>query len=149
MTLTITGPAGGDVLRAGPMAIRVLEDGSHTGHRLGIAEITLPPGTGGPPQHVHRQHDETFYVLSGSPVFTTGGDTIEVKTGTLVTTPPGTPHTFANPGGEPAVLLFTTTPDLYIGYFRELSSQPPGQLDPTAVGQIMARYATDLIPPHP
>ena len=43
MTIKITGPASGDVLRAGPMTIRVLEDGSSTGHRLGIAEITIPP----------------------------------------------------------------------------------------------------------
>ena len=67
MTIKITGPAGGEVLRAGPMAIGVLEDGSSTGHRLGIVEITIPPHLDGPPQHVHRRHDETFYVLSGAP----------------------------------------------------------------------------------
>ena len=149
MTIKITGPADGDVLRAGPMAIRVLEDGSSTGHRLGIVEITIPPHLDGPPQHVHRRHDETFYVLSGTPVFTSGSDTIQAKPGMLVTAPPGTPHTFANHGDDTAVMLATITPDLYIGYFRELSSQPPGRLDPAAVGQIMARYATDLIPPHP
>jgi mannose-6-phosphate isomerase-like protein (cupin superfamily) len=149
MTIKITGPADGDVLRAGPITIRVLEDGSSTGHRLGIAEITIPPHLDGPPQHVHHQHDETFYVLSGTPAFTSGSDTIQAKPGMLVTVPPGTPHTFANHGDGPAVMLFTTTPDLYIAYFRELSSQPPGPLDPAAVGQIMARYATDLFPPHP
>ena len=40
--------------------------------------------------------------------------------GTLVVVPPGAPHTFANPGDEPAVLLTTFTPDHYIQYFREL-----------------------------
>ena len=34
--------------------------------------------------------------------------------------PPGTPHTFANVSDEPAVLLNTFTPDLYIQYFRDL-----------------------------
>lgn len=70
MTIKITGPADGHVLKAGPMTIRVLEDGSSTGHRLGIAEITIPPHADGPPQHVHHQHDETFYVLSGTATFT-------------------------------------------------------------------------------
>ena len=86
----------------------------------------------GPPQHVHRRHDETFYVLSGAPTFTSGGDTIEAKPGMLVTAPPGTPHTFANHGDETAVMLATITPDLYIGYFRELAAQPsrPGWLLP-------------------
>ena len=147
MTLQIVDLAGGDALRAGPMALRVLEDGSHTDHRLGIVELTLPPGLDGPPQHVHRQHDETFYVLSGNPIFTCGSDTIQAEPGMLVTAPPGTPHTFANPGGDSAVMLLTVTPDLYIGYFRELSAQPPGPLDPRAIGKIMARYATEVIHP--
>lgn len=149
MTITVTGPADGEVLRAGPMAIRVLEDGDRTGHRLGIVKITIPPRVSGPPQHVHRDHDETFYVLAGTATFTTGSEVMQAGPGMLVTAPPGTPHTFANPGDETAVLLCTLTPDLYIGYFRELSSQPPGKLDPAAVGQIMARYATEVIPPHP
>jgi mannose-6-phosphate isomerase-like protein (cupin superfamily) len=148
MTLQIVDLAGGDALRAGPMALRVLEDGSHTDHRLGIVELTLPPRLDGPPQHVHRQHDETFYVLSGNPVFTCGSDTIQAEPGMLVTAPPGTPHTFANPGGQRAVMLLTVTPDLYIGYLRELSAQPPGPLDPRAVGKIMARYATEVIHPR-
>lgn len=145
MTITITGPTGGEALRAGPMSIRVLEDGSHTGHRLGIVEVTIPPRLAGPPQHVHREHDETFYILSGTPVFTCAGDTIQARPGMLVTAPPGTPHTFANPGDQNVVMLCTLTPDLYIGYFRELAAQPAGPLDPTAVGQIMSRYATDVV----
>lgn len=110
--------------------------------------MTIPPGLTGPPQHVHRQHDETFYILSGTPVFTCGSDTIEASPGMLVTAPPGTAHTFANPGGETVVMLCTVTPDLYIGYFRELAAQPPGPLDPTAVGQIMSRYATEVVVPR-
>ena len=67
----------------------------------------------------------------------------------LVTAPPGTPHTFANPGDETAVMLATITPDLYIGYFRELAAQPPGPLDPKTVGEIMSRYATEVLTPRP
>ena len=81
MTITIIGPADGEALPAGPMRIRILEDGSHTGHRLGIVEVTIPPRVDGPPQHVHRKHDETFYVLSGTPVFTSGSDTIQARPG--------------------------------------------------------------------
>jgi mannose-6-phosphate isomerase-like protein (cupin superfamily) len=145
MTITITGPAAGEALPAGPMRIRILEDGSHTGHRPGIIEVMIPPRVDGPPRHVHRKHDETFCVLSGTPVFTSGSDTIQARPGMLVTAPPGTPRTFANPGADSAVMLCTVTPDLYIGYFRELAARPSGPLDPTAVGQIMSRYATDEV----
>ena len=58
--------------------------------------------------------------------------------------PPGAPHTFANPGDEPAVMLNTFTPDLYVQYFRDVRDLLG--VRPAAVGEgladIMARYAT-------
>ena len=131
------------------MTIRILEDGSHTDHRLGIVEVKMPPRVGGPPQHIHRKHDETFFVISGTPTFTCGGETITVQPGTLVTAPPGTPHSFANPGEQPVVMLCTVTPDLYIDYFRALGSlhAGPNGLDPKEVGEVMARYATEFVRP--
>jgi oxalate decarboxylase/phosphoglucose isomerase-like protein (cupin superfamily) len=58
--------------------------------------------------------------------------------------PPGAPHTFANVSDEPAVLLNTFTPDLYVQYFRDLhdmiaSGQP---MTPDATVRVMARYGT-------
>ena len=43
--------------------------------------------------------------------------------------PPGAPHTFANPGDEPLVLLNTFTPDLYVQYFRDLRELAEGDAD--------------------
>jgi len=147
MNIAIVGVDAGQTITAGPMTLRILEDGTLTAHRLGLVEVTIPPGVSGPPQHVHRKHDETFYVLAGLPSFTCGSDTITAEPGTLITAPPGTPHTFANPGEQPARILCTVTPDLYIGYFRELGrlSAGPNALDPRAVGEIMARYATEVL----
>jgi mannose-6-phosphate isomerase-like protein (cupin superfamily) len=147
MPIAIIDLTDGEALHAGPMAIRVLEDGSNTDHRLGIVEVTIPPQLDGPPQHVHHSHDETFYVVSGTPTFTSGADTVHARPGMLVTAAPGTPHTFANPSREPVVMLCTVTPDLYIGYFRELAAQPPGSLDPARVAEIMSRYDTEVVRP--
>jgi oxalate decarboxylase/phosphoglucose isomerase-like protein (cupin superfamily) len=57
---------------------------------------------------------------------------------------PGAPHTFANLGDEPAVLLNTFTPDLYVQYFRDLRDMiAAGQpFTPEATVEAMARYAT-------
>ncbi|MDG6917292.1 MAG: hypothetical protein JRM85_06855 [Nitrososphaerota archaeon] len=44
-------------------------------------------------------------------------------------------------------MLCTVTPDLYIGYFRELAELPPGPSDPKAVGAIMSRYETEVVRP--
>jgi hypothetical protein len=38
------------------------------------------------------------------------------------------------------MMLMTATPDLYVGYFRELDAQLSGPLDPAVAGEIMPRY---------
>ena len=59
--------------------------------------------------------------------------------------PPGVPHTFANPGDQPVILLCTLTPDLYVQYFRDLRDLiASGQFTPEASAQLMNRYATVL-----
>jgi len=142
--VSIVGPGDGDVVLSGPIRMRILEDGSTTSHRLGIGEITIAPHTEGPPQHRHAQHDEGFYVVSGTARFTVGTNSDDVPAGTLVMIPPGAPHTFANPDDEPAVLLNTFTPDLYVRYFRDLRDMvAAGQpLTEQSVVDTMARYAT-------
>ncbi|MFD7815699.1 cupin domain-containing protein [Streptomyces sp. NPDC059785] len=143
--VSIVGPGEGELIVNGPSQIRILEDGSGTGHRLGLGEITIPPHTPGPPQHRHAQHDEGFYVLSGSVRFTVGQDDHDAAAGTWVMVPPGAPHTFANVGDVPAVMLNTFTPDLYVQYFRDLrdmveSGRP---LTHDSVAQVWTKYGTE------
>lgn len=147
-------PAGGGEVLASPSGMRILEDGSNTGHRLGVMEDHLPPGSGGPPQHIHRQHSETFYVLSGTMRFTSAGEHVDVSAGGVVTAPVGVPHTFSNPDpGQWAAFTCTVAPDLYIGYFRELATLEAqrgglGEVDENAILEVMARYATEpYLPP--
>ena len=67
----------------------------------------------------------------------------------MVTAPIGVPHTFANPGDIPAVFVGTLTPDLYVGYFRELRGLAwgPSGPDPAEIAKVMARYATEVVRP--
>jgi mannose-6-phosphate isomerase-like protein (cupin superfamily) len=152
---SIVGPDDGEIVRLGPATVRILEDGATTGHRLGIGEITVAPHSSGPPQHRHARHDEGFYVVRGTARFTIGTVVHDVPAGSLAMIPPGSPHTFANPGDEPLVLLNTFTPDLYVQYFRDLrelagaepeSQARPGGGTPTAemVAEVMTRYATEV-----
>ena len=147
--VSVVGPDAGEAIQLGPVRLRILEDGANTAHRLGVAEITLPPHAAGPPQHRHARHDEGFYVVSGRARFTVGAASYDAPAGTLVMVPPGAPHTFANPGDEPAVLLNTFTPDLYVQYFRDLramiaSGQP---LNDEAMLAAMRPYATEPAAP--
>ena len=144
--IRVTGPYDGETALSGPVSLRILEDGSATAHRLGVAEIVIAPHTEGPPQHRHGEHDEGFYVVvtpSGSPAVTRPFDALG-NFRSLVMVPPGAAHTFANPGDEPAIVLNTFTPDLYIGYFRELRDQVTAgrPLSAELIGETMRRYAT-------
>jgi quercetin dioxygenase-like cupin family protein len=140
----MVGPGDGETILLGTTQLRILEDGSTTGHRLGLGETTLAPHTDGPPQHRHAQHDEGFYVISGTVRFTVGQKTYDAAAGTLVMIPPGAPHTFANLSDQPAVMLNTFTPDLYVQYFRDLRDMIAGgqELTAQATIQTMSRYAT-------
>lgn len=141
--VSIVPPEGGEVIQLGAVRMRILEDGGTTGHRLGIGECTVPPHTPGPPQHRHAQHDEGFYVVSGTARFTVGDTEYDAPPGSLVTVPPGAPHTFANPGDEPLVMVNTFTPDLYVQYFRDLGDLfADGRFTPEATVEVMRRYAT-------
>ncbi|TQS40376.1 cupin domain-containing protein [Cryptosporangium phraense] len=145
VAVSIVGPDDGELIVNGPTRIRILEDGSNTAHRLGLGEIVIPPHTAGPPQHRHSQHDEGFYVLSGSVRFTVGEDDHDAPAGTWVMVPPGAPHTFANVGDDTAVMLNTFTPDLYVQYFRDLKSMvESGQpLTRETVAAVWTKYGTE------
>jgi oxalate decarboxylase/phosphoglucose isomerase-like protein (cupin superfamily) len=84
-------------------------------------------------------------VVSGTVRFTTGEESFDASARTLVMVPPGAPHTFANPGREPAIVLNTFTPDLYLQYFRDLRDMTVGGQPPTAglITDLMSRYTTE------
>jgi quercetin dioxygenase-like cupin family protein len=144
-TVSVVGPGGGETILLGTTRMRVLEDGGNTGHRLGIAESVLAPRTPGPPQHRHAQHEEGFYIISGTVRFTVGENDHDATAGTLVMVPPGAPRTFADVTDQPAVMLSTFTPDLYVQYFPDLQDMTAGgrALTPRASIQTMSRYATE------
>jgi len=83
--------------------------------------------------------------VSGTVRFTSGERSFDAPARTLVMVPPGAPHTFANPGDEPAVILNTFTPDLYVQYFRDVRDLISGGQPPSAeqLAEVMARYATE------
>lgn len=145
-------PGAGERLAAGPVTHRVLEDGAHTEERVGVLEGHLPPGWAGPPAHVHREHEESFYVLGGAVRFFSGGTETVLSAGGFFIAPIGVPHGFGNASDiEPARYLLTVSPQRYVGYFRELESLEPGpdgMLDPKDILALMSRYATEPARPN-
>ena len=143
---SVIGREKGEIIAFRGIRLRVLEEGLSAGHRIGAAEFTVAPGAPGPPRHVHRMHDETFLMLSGTLRFWVGDGEYDVPAGGFVTVPTGAPHSFANPFAEPAVFFNTFTPSFYIEFFREMAAlESAGAMSPEAIRRVMGRYATDLV----
>lgn len=77
---------------------------------------------GGPPPHVHRDHEELFYVLEGHYLFVRGEEEVELEAGGSVLIPRGTRHTFRTLV-EPSRTLILIVPAGLEGFFRGMGAE--------------------------
>jgi quercetin dioxygenase-like cupin family protein len=105
-------PEGGRDL---PFIGRLRASGADTG---GSFEMIEYRGPAVPPPHVHREHDEIFYILDGRFSFVIGDATRDAVAGSLVWVPRGTRHGFQIQPGSTALLI--TVPAGLEGFFVEL-----------------------------
>ena len=83
--------------------------GDDTNGTLAVAELTARPEMG-PPPHLHRDADETFYVLEGTFDFSLAGRPFSAGPGSFVHLPKGVVHTHSAGGGAPARALVMQAP---------------------------------------
>ncbi|MGQ9687096.1 MAG: cupin domain-containing protein [Thiobacillaceae bacterium] len=81
------------------------------GPQIDWGVILLLPGERMGP-HRHDQVEETFYLLSGEAVLTTGGQDVLLQPGDVVRLPAPEDHDLRNDGPEPAKLVFIKSPFL-------------------------------------
>jgi quercetin dioxygenase-like cupin family protein len=86
-----------------------LVTGEESGGAYFAMLATVPPG-GGPPLHIHRSEDETFYVLEGTPTFRLEDTRVVAIPGDFVNVPKGMRHCFRNTSLEPVRMILTFTP---------------------------------------
>jgi quercetin dioxygenase-like cupin family protein len=135
-------PAGSGVRLLGPGDwYRFLVTGEESGDAYFAMEAFVPPD-GGPPLHIHRNEDETFYVVEGRCAIRLGDERIDAGPGDFVNVPRGVLHNFHNDGDTPMRMILTFTPAGIEHFFEEsldratdASAQAVG--DPGVVG---ARY---------
>ena len=144
------GAAPGDSLLGGSIRIRLRSE--DTDGRFGLIEQVVPAGFPGPALHVHPEFEETFYVLGGRIAMRLGDEAHDAGPGTVVMVPRGTPHTFANPGSEPARMLVLVTPGGFERYFdalipavRTAGAVPP----PEELAALGAAYGSVPVAPQP
>src|SRR5262245_59321974 len=103
-------PAGTGATYLGPGDVyRFLVTGAETGGAYFAMEAIVPPG-GGPPPHIHRHEDETFYIVEGECRLLLADEWITAAAGDLVNVPRGIVHCFQNAGRETMRMIVTFTP---------------------------------------
>lgn len=63
------------------------------------------------PEHAHRESDEVFFVVSGSPTFVINGRQVPVERGSLLHVSAGETHGI-DVGSEPLLLLAAVSPNI-------------------------------------
>jgi quercetin dioxygenase-like cupin family protein len=96
--------------------------GKETNGALAIVEVATGPDPG-PPPHIHRNCDESFYILEGTFEFTLDGRAFTADTGSFVYLPKGIVHTHQALKGTRARALTLQTP-AGIEHFVEEVGEP-------------------------
>jgi mannose-6-phosphate isomerase-like protein (cupin superfamily) len=124
-----------------PWTLKATTD--QTDGTIAALEGSFRPGSGAP-VHVHRQHEETFYVLNGEFLFHVGSRSVSAPPGTFVFVPRDVPHAFENVGTVPGSILGIMTPAGFEQFFEEVATLPPGA-DPAKVSEILAKYDQEVV----
>jgi mannose-6-phosphate isomerase-like protein (cupin superfamily) len=142
----VIAPGEGEVvLRGGVGVVRKISaaaDGAFS-----VVEHPVEPGALAAPPHTHATTDEYSFVIEGEIEVLMGEETFRAPAGSYVLKMRGVPHTFWNPGSEPARVLEIISPAGFEQYFEELaailSSTPPGQPpDFARIAETAGRYDT-------
>ena len=136
-------PGEGRTVNLGVIQMRVLAAGEATNRAFTLAEFTGGPGPWTVP-HIHRETQESFFILDGEFTFTVGGQDIPVGPGSYILVARGTPHgiTAGAAGGRFLTLM---VPGGLEEMFFELADLPPDSItDPAVRAAISARH--DSVP---
>ena len=137
-------PGEGRTVNLGVIQMRVLAAGeATTGRAFALAEFAGGPGPWTVP-HIHRETQESFFILDGEFTFAVGEQEIAASPGSYILVPRGTRHEItAGAGG--GRLLTLMVPGGLEEMFFELAALPPDSItDPAVRAAISARH--DSIP---
>lgn len=134
---------------------RVLATGEQTGGAYALCEARVLPG-GGPPPHVHRREDESFFILEGEITFTLDGRKTVARAGSFLQSPRHLPHAFKNEGSVAARMLILTTPAGFEKFLAEFAQpvpsfdSPPLPVTEADIQKLLAvapKYGIEILPP--
>ncbi len=103
----------------------------------------------GPPLHVHREQDDTFFVLEGVLAVQVGDEVFDLGPGDFATVPPGVPHTFDNIRKDqpPVKVCNLMTPGGLDAQFRDMAALGEAADDPAKMAELRAKHGINAVGP--
>ena len=145
----ILGPGEGRTI-PGTDAMTLKATAEQTRGSIGFLEATSSPGYG-PPRHIHRSHDELFYVLEGEFLFLVGERQFNAPPGSFVFIPRGTVHAVKVVGPEPGKVLIAYIPGGLEHSFEEFAQARAEQGEDAdrarTVEEINQKYDSEFVGP--
>lgn len=126
--------------------------GDDTNGAFTVAELTASAEMG-PPPHIHRNADESFFITEGTFDFSLAGKTFSAGAGAFVYLPKGVVHTHSAGGGTPAKALVIQTPSGVERFIAEAGKPatdpqvrpaPPGMADFEQIVAIAKKHGIDV-----
>jgi quercetin dioxygenase-like cupin family protein len=144
---TVLRPGEGERIDVGRSSVVLKGTGVSSDGQFFLSETTVEPGFPGPPPHVHQELHDLFYVLEGTLTLRDGDEVIDAPAGTFACFPPGSVHTFSNPGDEPVRFLNFNTPAGWESYMRDLGAAFADGDTPTPdeIGRIGSGYDLHVV----
>ena len=103
----------------------------HTDGAYSVHDNVIPPDSSGPRPHIHRNHEEAFFVLKGELTVRVGSRTITAPPDSFVVVPRGVVHQPSNRSSEPARVLLIFSPAGMDHFFEEAAQERiPLQVEP-------------------
>ena len=129
--------------------------GEQTAGAFGLIDNLMPAGFASP-YHMHRNEDESFYVVEGEMTFYVGEQRVKAGAGAFVYGPRGVPHGFEVNGTEPARILLQNYPAGFERFpvevgepAKELTIPPAEPPDIERLMAIAAKYEIEILGPLP
>lgn len=121
--------------------------GKVTGDQLGFERFVVEPGVLGARPHVHRRHDELFFVLVGELTVATENGEVMLGAGDLAYAPRGSVHGYRNATAVATTALCVYTPPGYEGFFRDVHAAVAAghELSDERLRGLRSHYDTDTV----